>query len=727
MNTLRTYLLLSIFFSFSHQLFSNSNDDRSSPTVIQVRRVGDVPQNILSVPYSFEGSTPSINSPTNSCSPTYSDIWFRIDGIKPTDEFRVESTTFSECGADVTLELFAGNLNRLSLIASDCSPSEFCFDSFGSKRSEFVNRSGLIRLSDFSSNAFLNTTYWIRLSHPDQESIDSLGELSIIFGPSVITPVAQFNTLGGWSKSFEFNFATNFVFTRAELQATGVQIVSTNGTVTSFSNTSNWARTTPLEFSPDFSTFNFVTGPITNNPGVSPETTPGRRRGANGNTFFDNSYYVTPGTTDSILMRTFSSTAPDLNNTTGPDQPATGALFAAWAPQFIGFISGRDGQNEGQKVAATVGDVLLVRWYLNDSGTTTLDQATRQVPFELRVGNNEDQYGAGLTSSIFTPNGKNKLVGSTEYRQYVYAHASTDYYFQVAVTDDGVRDGVNDLILTLDRIDVARFDRADLTGEAVVFNQGAPTLTLASGPLGVAAPAGSIPFDTANVWRNGNGLNGFGTRVSYNPASNASLPATATRLQITIAAGSTVGNNDFALYGGGWDTVGTLISTRATGNEVISMDNDKIYFFDFWLSTPVASATVPEVRVGFTTGQVGRTVGTAATASTNVNQGRQAFLYVFTDNAPTTRLAGTNGGTALALETGSKRFTVVYEAQVDPAAVVVNPGRTTPGLDVRPAIETFGFPPVVGSRQWNYAGTINIDRVVVTSYDAPSDVATAGK
>lgn len=543
---------------------------------------------------------------------------------------------------------------------------------------------------------------------------------------TIFTPLAQFQDLDGWAKSFDFNFATNFVITKAQHQPNafgaahigGVQIVSTNGTTTSLTDDSNWAKTTDMQSAPAGSTFVPITGPLaTANPAllVAPAVDPG------GNSFLDNAYYVTPPGTASILLRGFNSTAPRFNNTNGTGQPATNSLFVNFAPQFLGFISGRSGQNEGQFVTAAPGDVLLARWYLNDAGTTTIAQSGKQPQLSLRMGSQEDIRGMGLALADTIPGGNNGIgIGGEEFRQYFYSHSTGKVFFQVNTQSSTVSsatiNGVNDLILTVDRIDVAKFDRANLTGENIVFNQGAPSVTVDGGPLGVPAPAGSVPFDMVDTWANqGTVGNGFGGRISYGrtPASGA----TATRLSITIAGAASVGNNDLVIYGGGWDTVNTILSPTGTAQEAIPMENGKLYFYDFYLSaTP--SATNPAVNVGINTSAAGRTGGLNTIPATTNSEGRQAIFTFNSDNTNPNRLDGTPAGTDLSLGTAAKRFTVVYEPQI----------KTGSGMDGRPFVETYGFPTnPFNSPDYFYAGTVNIDRVVVTEYDAPSDVDTAGK
>ncbi|MGF1574041.1 MAG: hypothetical protein ACFCU1_13335 [Sumerlaeia bacterium] len=579
----------------------------------------------------------------------------------------------------------------------------------------------LYATSTADSDARVESAEFVVITENNSGLGDRLSAPSTIF-----TPLAQFQDLDGWSKSFDFNFATNFVITKAQHQANafgaahvgGVQIISTNGTTTSLTNDSNWATTTQMQYSPDGSTFVPSTGLIaTNNPGLltPPAVDPG------GNSFLDNAYFVTPPGTGSILIRGFNSSAPRFNNTNGTGQPATNSLFVDYAPQFMGFISGRSGQNEGQFVAAAPGDVLMARWYLNDAGTTTLAQSGRQAQISLRMGSQEDIKGMGLALADTIPGGNNGYgIGGDEFRQYFYSHSTGNVYFQVntqsALASAATANGLNDLILTVDRIDVASFDRADLQGETIVFNQGAPSVTTAAGPLGVPAPAGSVAFDTVDTWTN-QGLvgNGFGSRVSYGrtPATGA----TATRLSITLASAVSLGNNDLVIYGGGWDTVNTLLSATGSGEEAIPMDNGKIYFFDYYLSaTP--SATLPAINVGFNTSDRGRTGGFNTIPVTTNSEGRQGLFTFDSNNATTTRLDGTTAPNDLSLESAAKRFTLVYEPQV----------KTGTGLDVRPFVEIYGFPsnPFVDAAYFA-SGTINIERVVVTEYDAPADVDTAAK
>lgn len=602
----------------------------------------------------------------------------------------------------------------------------------------FTNTARATDVSSFSDTATLELYV---ASSADTDSRVASAEFTVITennsglgdrisAPSTIfTKLAEFQNLDGWSKSFEFNFVTNFVVTKQQMGAQffgaahigGVQIVSTNGTLTQLNDDSNWAKTTDLIYAPAGNTFVQSTGTYaTNNPTLF--STPAVN--AAGNSFLDNAAWITPPNTASILLRS-TGTAPRLNNTTGAGQASTGSLFVNWAPQFLGFISGRTGQNEGQFVNATVGDVLLARWYLNDAGTTTMAQSGKQPAISLRMGSQEDTKGMGLSQADTIPNGNNGIgIGGEEFRQYFYAHDTGKVFFQVNTIGDLSAaatverpNGINDLRLTVDRIDVLKFDRSALSGEAIVFNQGNPTITPASGPLGVAAPAGSVPFDMVDTWRNQGEIgNGFGGRVSY--TRTPTTGNTATRLSIVLAGGGGVANTDIVLYGAGWDTVGTLVSATGSGDEAIPMENGKIYFYDFYLSAGAASATLPVINVGFNTSDRGRTGGFNTIPPSTNPEGRKSQFVFSADNATSSpRTDGTTPPNNLALATGSKRYTLVYEPQ----------SKVGTGLDGRPFVESYGFVNFIGQDIYNFAGTVNIDRVVVTEYTAPSDVATFGK
>lgn len=411
--------------------------------------------------------------------------------------------------------------------------------------------------------------------------------------------------------------------------------------------------------------------------------------------------------------------------------------------------------------------IMLVRWTLSADAATVAAATTNrrgtsvQTPFvRLRTGE-PGVLANGQSQDYWGPVGLNGIVeANQEVRTYFFAKEGGQYDTAEGFVDSGLppawgEDDDPDVLmglyfdildqtssldvfaatvggqrlygLTLSKIEVYSATRADLGTGTVLFNQGVP------GPLTLAAGESQPPSDGYagfNLqWWDSRDDGGAGIRSTFSPAENGVTGSSSSPLTMTIAAGS-------SLTVPTWDTrdfaASTALSTDGIGSnaEVVTVDNDVLVAVDFWLSSTTPGTLLPgradangtsAARVGFQTDIWGGTgSGEGVTDDPDMpgavnfwRQGRSSLFHFSAANIEEYDTAYLMPAT-YALQTGARRVTVFFEPQAIDDADGVN------ALSIRPIVQAYAAPGTTSGVANTIAGNIQIQRVVVTTYDLPA-------
>lgn len=340
------------------------------------------------------------------------------------------------------------------------------------------------------------------------------------------------------------------------------------------------------------------------------------------------------------------------------------------SPQMAWWESANPAADEG--FATTAGNIYVARY----SVSTASADATALPTVRFRVGQNS-LSGAGVASTEILETSPNHITSSTTepFRAYYYAHADDTAMVTMDALDLSPTYSID---ITLNYVDVLTFNRESLQNGVVAFNQGSSAVTVASGQLG--PPAGETGFDTA-LWDTTNGGNLL------------NITTTEATDKLTFTGN---GNGQGRWNHLTWETK----TNNAPASAVEDVAAGKLVVLDAWLSAATAKTNYPGVRLMLS----------SPVNSTEMDDLQQLASY-FEFNG------GTDAGNLLSLESASKRYTAILESQLlDENAV----------MDVQVLIYALFYDVSVSGSNFvnNASGTINVDRVVVTTYDAPSDVAT---
>lgn len=433
--------------------------------------------------------------------------------------------------------------------------------------------------------------------------------------------------------------------------------------------------------------------------------------------------------TDGTLGGTFvSSPTPGAKPTGASD------LYAFMTPQYAawGTWSRIIGVASGTPLNAAADKLYMARWTFNGTGGPATQADSPKLPLvRIRIGA-ADAFGNGVQYDGFPTNGLNTIVGNRVHRSYYYSHSASKIGFAydlVDYWDPGntavYPNGNINYTLELSKLEVFSFDRSQLTGATVLLNQG-DTSTFATSDS-TTPPSGAVAFQspaaTPAVTLPAAGTIWWGrvSRENFTTGTRGfAVSGNGSKLSMTAATGM-----EGALLS--WDTYGTLLGNTAIGaapQEIIQgVANNKLVFMDAWMSTTAgANHAIGNLRIGMNSDIYNGT--TALSAS----QGRFVYHLAYATNRT---LAGTdfNDGqpitSGMALSAVPRRWTIAYEPQLVAAS--------TTTLSLRPAIDLYSYPVVLPASDnrpvWNPyydAGTVDIHRVVITTYDPPSDLTSVG-
>ncbi|MDK2970664.1 MAG: hypothetical protein PWP23_419 [Candidatus Sumerlaeota bacterium] len=408
------------------------------------------------------------------------------------------------------------------------------------------------------------------------------------------------------------------------------------------------------------------------------------------------------------------------------------------APQFAVWQSWRRDIEAAPKttVPITADTVYMIRWTVEVQAATQSATSPQLPDVRFRVGENTS-YGLGQAHDVLPAPGANGIVGAgvQEHRSYYYAPLNTPSGSEIGFMFDTFdfyqgtgggfyTEGASDYGLDLQKIEVFSFDRADLDGETIELNAGNDSMTPGDG---TTAPSGAAPFTrfdqaasvTTGDWefRPGTFISGGVANTNRNPSGVFA----ANKLSMSLSAGTENATGE-------WDTRGYVLrqdpvnfAPDSTADEIVAdIPNEKILFVDAWLSSPQGSTTnnhLPVVRVGFRTDVYGETGLLQSSPVRQITQGRVSYIEFRGWNRTDAEDVGSVIPSTNAITTAPKRFTAVMEPMI----------RTGSTIDVRPFVQFWSFPTdwrteVVGTYLDDTldAGTIEINRVVITSYDRPN-------
>lgn len=532
-------------------------------------------------------------------------------------------------------------------------------------------------LSSVASTTFdVYTTNDIAVAEGDQFSIPS----------TVFVPVEGFDDMGGWYEVQRFDQAAIF-------------------------------DVSPIRFSTSF--------------GNLPDSVPARASLDSTVSEFNAAItrLTVPASTATLSMST---------DTVAAGAGATNPFLTEFAPQLIGFGSFFEDipSTANDSVAVTADTLYMIRWDLSTPFTTSQGA---QLPLAQLIVGETGAYGLGRSLVSFDNNGDNNLVGANlAFRQYFYAHDSGDIGFFMNLFDqatagttaanEGFPQGHVGHNVTINRVDVFEVQTAGLTGESVIFNQGQASVPLVSGEP--TPPATGVAQFDLDAWTGRDGFAGIGTNAARNVSFTPSVPlngagtarpdtgAVADILSMTIGA---TGAGPLNMI---WDTFNTLSingsepAVDASISEIFELDEGTLVFMDYWLSATGSTAQLPFTRVGMGSANV---IPGGGTDNDSI-QGYVAFQE-FTPRSTVFGLAdGTTAAPAIGLQAGSaRRARLVWEVQLTTSAGATGGGQYA----FRPVMESFVIPAATPSDESNAIGTVNLHRVVVTTYDPPTGAETA--
>jgi hypothetical protein len=351
---------------------------------------------------------------------------------------------------------------------------------------------------------------------------------------------------------------------------------------------------------------------------------------------------------------------------------AGGSGIAGFSPQLAFWQSvPNDDATLGPRVETTAGDLIILRYQVTTgaAAATVSDQA--QVRY--RAGRPASDQTGVLVDEVLpdSPNHIDDTGGVHDL--YYYAHGDMDILAALDVYDDRTDLAMD---ITLTQIDAYRIPRSALTGATVLFNQGAASVSLASGE--------TAPPDTA--------------RADFDVSATGWVA-----LDVTGQSGRT-----FSTTGSGADALivsSTQTSTEALNhhswetadaNRVTDIPNDTLVCLDVWMSAPSDGGSenaLPVNRIQL------------LDVATGGGQGRDAY-FEWSGKEDATDLD------ILALPAACKQYSVFMAPQL------ADTGGT---IDLKAIIlAEFYDLVVVGSDFFNQNyGTIRVERVVVTGYDIP--------
>lgn len=413
----------------------------------------------------------------------------------------------------------------------------------------------------------------------------------------------------------------------------------------------------------------------------------------------------------------------------------TGTTNATLAPQFAVWQSWRRDIEAAPKTTVPISadTVYMIRWTVQVQAATQSATSPQVPDVRFRVGE-ASALGLGQAHDVLPAPGANGIVGAgvQEHRSYYYAPVGTPAGAEIGFMFDSFdfyqgtgggffTEGASDYGLDLQKIEVFSFDRAALDGETVELNAGAASVPTTAD--GTTAPAGAAAFtqfnqpggQTSGDWEfRGTTFVSTGTS-NRNPSGVFS----ADKLSMSLVAG-----NHNAI--GVWDTRGFVarqdpvnFAPPSTADEIVAdIPNEKILFVDAWLSSPQGSSAnnhLPVMRVGFQTDVYGETGLIQATPFPQITQGRTAYIEFRGWNRTDAEDVGSVIPSTNGLATAPKRYTAVMEPMV----------RAGSTIDVRPFVQYWSFPTNFAPNNAAEddrldAGTMEIHRVVVTSYDRPN-------
>lgn len=376
---------------------------------------------------------------------------------------------------------------------------------------------------------------------------------------------------------------------------------------------------------------------------------------------------------------------------------------AGVAPQYAEWASWRRDHDAVKTTVLTqAGRLYMARWTM--SGSNVPAPHTPDVRFRMGEAT---ALGVGQTSDQLIHNGANSIVNGTKtHLSFWYAHAAGeigflfdvfDYYTTANTTNHP--NGHSNYTLTMDKLEVFSLDPDQLGGGSVLLNQGG-AVTLAAGE--VAPPSGETGFATG-TWHiiEAENLGTGNGRLSES--------FTASQASFTLVAGN---NNVLGIFD-------TFPVASGTGNEILNdIPNDTLLRVDVWMSSPQGAAAnnnLPIVRFGIQSDAWGES---GQLAPTIISQGRVNYYTFYGWNRNMVDV-GETLNPVMALNSAARRYTMFFTPNLHSGAATI---------DVRPAVEMYSFPQYSSTENADVtlnpdpfmAGTINVHRVVVTSYPLPA-------
>jgi hypothetical protein len=422
----------------------------------------------------------------------------------------------------------------------------------------------------------------------------------------------------------------------------------------------------------------------------------------------------------------FTHAAPGSSSSTNPNLAPQYAAWQSWR---------RDIESAKTTLPVDPDRVYMIRW------TTTVQPAclsalSPQTPdVRFRVGD-PTNLGLGQAHDVLPAPGANGIVGSGTHvhRSYYYAPSNTpanaEIGFMFDVFDfyqgDGggfYTEGAANYGLDLQKMEVFSLQRDELAGETIELNAGNPS-AFATGDGTTPPTAGATPFtlfDFTTAQHSGDWEFRASSYVSDGSSNrNPARLFSPNKLSMSLGTGS---ENVI----GTWDTRGFVLrqkpdnfAPQSTAKEIVSgIPNNKLLCVDAWLSSPQGSASnnhLPVMRLGFSTDMFGETGLSQDSPRRYIMQGRVSYSEFRAWNRTDAGDLFVSVPSTLALGTTPRRYTAVMEPMI----------RAGSTIDVRPFIQFWSFPldltatPDTFRDDRSDAGTMEIHRVVITSYDLPA-------
>ncbi len=450
--------------------------------------------------------------------------------------------------------------------------------------------------------------------------------------------------------------------------------------------------------------------------------------------------FVTPG----IFPDEEATGTGQIDVTAGTHATPAGSS-GAFAFQFVSWQSFRrdflSGHTLGVAPIAADDTLIMARWTLSAdaatqaaAGSNRIGTATQLPTVRLGLGENSE-FGNGKAFDIFVQNGTNAITESGRtMRTYFHAKRGGNYVtndfdsnavtpanapvvigaymdildeFSASATDPlQLPNGHRDYDLTLETLEVFSADPGDLSGETVVYNVGASSITTGDS---TTPPASPVQFDHT-IWGP--------TTESFNSARLTAVPAGASGPTDTIAFQITAAATNF---GAAWQTNDYNFGGPGTAvDEVVNVANDRLIRIDAWLSTNAsASAPLPGTnsngnswaRVGYFAEFFGETADLTAPIK---SQGRSGYLGFSMNNNPQYDTGFYEMEGVYGLGSAPIRVSYFFEPNLVGSASTV--------LSLRPYVGVFGFANGAGDEA-SIAATLTVNRIAVTTYDIPTDQA----